>query len=83
MQMQIAKQTSSIALWASLACTVLVAVLAASNCAAMSMEQAIDKSSSAPATLAVVENPELTVRVLECLIRSILFSNNLEYQPIR
>lgn len=50
---------------------------------AMQMVEQSDSARSSSATVALVENPELTVRVLENLLRSILYSAaSADLQPI-
>lgn len=52
---------------------------------AMNLVDQLDQSAASgksSVTLAVVENPELVARVLDNLLRSILYSSNVEYQTI-
>lgn len=72
----------------TLACT-LVAALAVLVClalgcqgaGAMQMAEADQRSSAPVATVAVVENPEITARVLDSLLRSVVYSTANELQP--
>lgn len=74
------KASSSAAVLAIALCFVLGALLLQPG-SAMSLDQAMDASGKTPTvTLAVIENPEVVARVLDGLLRSILYSPNLDYQ---
>lgn len=66
----------------SVLCIGLVALMATRQAIAMQMTEQSDPL-RASAAVALVENPELTVRVLENLLRSILYSTaTADLQPI-
>lgn len=63
-------------------CVSLAAMLMIQQVGAMQMMEQSDSIRTSPsATVAVVENPEITVRVLENLLRSILYSS-ADLQPL-
>lgn len=48
----------------------------------MSLVEQVDQASGkSSVTLAVVENPELVARVLESLLRSVIYSSSVDLQP--
>lgn len=50
---------------------------------AINIMDQVDQSGKPTATLAVIENPEIVARVLESLLRSILYPASVEYQSIQ
>lgn len=54
-------------------------VLVSQVTSGMSLVEQVDQTSGKPAvTLAVIENPEVVARVLESLLRSVVYSANME-----
>lgn len=65
------------------ACLIVGAFLTL-NVGAMNLVEQIDSAAKPQAiTLAVVENPEVVARVLESLLRSILYSANVDIQSVQ
>lgn len=59
--------------------TLLFGATLVQNVHSMSLDQAgLDKAQ--PVTLAVIENPELVARVLDSLLRSIIYSSSMDLQ---
>lgn len=88
------KINHSISLLGAAMCLMVALVVLTQSVGAMQLMEQVDQGrSSSPgssssngqtgsATLAVVENPEIVVRVLESLLRSIVYSTQADYQQL-
>lgn len=74
----------NIAILISAVCLVASVVLLSQRVGAINLVEQLDQASGkSTVTLAVVENPELVTRVLESLLRSIVYSASVDMQQTR